>query len=160
MERNQQMKQMSGYKTGENYAYLGLSANFLVFDEYVAFMDAIGCESTDVMSKLKQIVMLGWQSGFFLILACQRPDAKYLGDGIKDQFNMRIALGGMSDLEYNMMFGETNKDFFIKQIKGRGYIDVGTNVISEFYTPLIPTDYIFLKSISFKTPINENDELS
>lgn len=160
MSRNQQMKQMDGYKTGENYAYLGLPANFLIFDEYVAFMDAIGRESTDVMSKLKQIVMLGRQSGFFLILACQRPDAKYLGDGIRDQFNMRIALGRMSDLGYNMMFGETNKDFFLKQIKGRGYLDVGTNVISEFYTPLIPTDYNFLKSISFKTPINENDELS
>ena len=45
------------------------------------------------MNKLKQIVMLGRQAGFFLILACQRPDAKYLGDGIRDQFNFRVALG-------------------------------------------------------------------
>lgn len=149
MMRNQMMKQMEGYKTGENYAYLGLSANFLIFDEYVAFMDALGRESTEVMSKLKQIVMLGRQSGYFLILACQRPDAKYLGDGIRDQFNMRIALGRMSELGYNMMFGETNKLFFLKQIRGRGYIDVGTNVISEFYTPLVPRGYDFLKEISY-----------
>ena len=27
--------------------------------------------------------MLGRQAGFFLIPACQRPDAKYLGDGIR-----------------------------------------------------------------------------
>ena len=39
---------------------------------------------------------------------------------------------------YGMMFGETTKDFFLKQIKGRGYVDVGTSVISEFYTPLVP----------------------
>lgn len=32
MKRNEDMKQMKGYKTGENYAYLGLPANFLIFD--------------------------------------------------------------------------------------------------------------------------------
>ncbi len=144
MARNTEMKQMSNYKTGENYAYLGLPAHFLIFDEYVAFMDMLGRDSIDVMSKLKQIVMLGRQSGFFLILACQRPDAKYLGDGIRDQFMFRVALGRMSDLGYTMMFGETNKDFFQKPIKGRGYVDTGVGVISEFYTPLVPKDHQFL----------------
>lgn len=148
MKRSETMKSMSNYKTGENYAYLGLPANFLIFDEYVAFMEMLGTkENTAVLNKLKQIVMLGRQSGFFLILACQRPDAKYLGDGIRDQFNFRVALGRMSELGYNMMFGESNKDFFLKQIKGRGYVDVGTNVISEFYTPLVPKGHDFLKEI-------------
>ena len=91
--------------------------------------------------------MLGRQAGFFLILACQRPDAKYLGDGIRDQFNFRVALGRMSEMGYGMMFGETDKDFFLKQIKGRGYVDVGTSVISEFYTPLVPKGHDFLKEI-------------
>ena len=91
--------------------------------------------------------MLGRQAGFFLILACQRPDAKYLGDGIRDQFNFRVALGRMSEMGYGMMFGETTKDFFLKQIKGRGYLDVGTSVISEFYTPLVPKGHDFLKEI-------------
>lgn len=107
----------------------------------------IGREAVQVMSKLKQIVMLGRQSGFFLILACQRPDAKYLGDGIRDQFMFRAALGRMSDLGYTMMFGETDKDFFLKPIKGRGYVDSGISVISEFYTPLVPKGYDFLGEI-------------
>ena len=148
VKRSETMKAMSNYKTGENYSYLGLPANFLIFDEYVAFMEMLGTkENTSVLNKLKQIVMLGRQAGFFLILACQRPDAKYLGDGIRDQFNFRVALGRMSELGYNMMFGESNKEFFLKQIKGRGYVDVGTNVISEFYTPLVPKGYDFLKEI-------------
>ncbi|SHK42193.1 DNA segregation ATPase FtsK/SpoIIIE and related proteins [Clostridium cavendishii DSM 21758] len=148
MKRNEDMKQMEGYKTGENYAYLGLSANFLIFDEYVAFMEMLGSkESTAVLNKLKQLVMLGRQSGYFLILACQRPDAKYLGDGIRDQFNFRVALGRMSEMGYGMMFGETDKDFFLKQIKGRGYVDTGTSVISEFYTPLVPKGHNFLNEI-------------
>lgn len=99
------------------------------------------------MSKLKQIVMLGRQSGFFLILACQRPDAKYLGDGIRDNFNFRVALGRMSELGYGMIFGEADKDFFLKQIKGRGYVDTGKSVISEFYTPLVPKGHDFIKEI-------------
>ncbi|OFI46046.1 cell division protein FtsK [Floricoccus penangensis] len=146
--RSEAMKQHPNYKTGENYAYLGLPANFLIFDEYVAFMDMLSRDSTEVISKLKQIVMLGRQAGFFLILACQRPDAKYLGDGIRDQFNFRVALGRMSELGYGMMFGsDTQKQFFLKPIKGRGYVDTGTSVISEFYTPLVPNGYDFLKQI-------------
>ncbi len=111
-------------------------------------MEILGTkENAAVLNKLKQIVMLGRQAGFFLILACQRPDAKYLGDGIRDQFNFRVALGRMSEMGYGMLFGETDKDFFLKQIKGRGYVDTGTSVISEFYTPLVPKGYDFLKEI-------------
>jgi energy-coupling factor transporter ATP-binding protein EcfA2 len=143
--RSKEMKQHKNYKTGENYAYLGLPANFLIFDEYVAFMEMLGRENVEVMNLLKQIVMLGRQAGFFLILACQRPDAKYLGDGIRDQFNFRVALGRMSELGYGMMFGsETQKQFFLKRIKGRGYADTGGSVISEIYTPLVPKGYDFL----------------
>lgn len=148
MARSEGMKSMEGYKTGENYAYLGLPAHFLIFDEYVAFMEMLGTkENAAVLNKLKQIVMLGRQAGFFLVLACQRPDAKYLGDGIRDQFNFRVALGRMSELGYSMMFGETQKQFFLKPIKGRGYVDVGTSVISEFYTPLVPKGHDFLQTI-------------
>lgn len=35
----------------------------------------------------------------------------------------------------------------MKQIKGRGYVDTGTSVISEFYTPLVPKGHDFLKEI-------------
>lgn len=149
VKRSLAMKEMENYKTGENYSYLGLPAHFLIFDEYVAFMEMLGTkENTAVLNKLKQIVMLGRQAGFFLILACQRPDAKYLGDGIRDQFHFRVALGRMSEMGYGMMFGsDVQKDFFLKQIKGRGYVDVGTSVISEFYTPLVTKGHDFLEEI-------------
>ena len=162
MKRSEDMKHMEGYKTGENYAYLGLPANFLIFDEYVAFMEMLGTkENTAVMNKLKQIVMLGRQAGFFLILACQRPDAKYLGDGIRDQFNFRVALGRMSEMGYGMMFGsDVQKDFFLKRIKGRGYVDVGTSVISEFYTPLVPKSYDFLGTIGKLAHIRQDGQVA
>ena len=147
MARSKEMKEHKNYKTGKNYAYLGLEPNFLIFDEYVAFMDMMGREAYAVMDKIKKIVMLGRQSGFFIILACQRADAKYMADGIRDQFNFRVALGRNSEIGYGMIFGDTNKKFIQKDILGRGYVDTGTNVIREKYTPLVPEDYDFLQKI-------------
>lgn len=45
------------------------------------------------------------------------------------------------------MEGETDKNFFMKRIKGRGYVDTGGSVISEFYTSLVPKGSDFLESI-------------
>ena len=105
-------------------------------------------ESVSLLSQLKKIVMLGRQAGYFLIVACQRPDAKYFSDGIRDNFNFRVGLGRISELGYGMMFGsDVKKQFFQKRIKGRGYCDVGTSVISEFYTPLVPKGHDFLQEI-------------
>ncbi|MBT9818450.1 hypothetical protein GPK77_12200, partial [Butyricicoccus faecihominis] len=50
-------------------------------------------------------------------------------------------------LGYSMMFGETKKEFFFKNIKGRGYADTGKGVITEFYTPIVPKGYDFLQEI-------------
>ena len=101
-----------------------------------------------IIDTVKKIVMLGRQAGYFLIVACQRPDAKYFSDGIRDNFNFRVGLGRISELGYGMLFGsDVKKQFFQKRIKGRGYCDVGTSVISEFYTPLVPKGHDFLQEI-------------
>ena len=56
----------------------------------------------------------------------------------------------ISELGYGMLFGsDVKKQFFQKRIKGRGYCDVGTSVISEFYTPLVPKGHDFLQTIGF-----------
>ena len=150
MCRSEDYKLHPKYKTGVNYAYLGLEPHFLIFDEYVAFMAVMERDKrrSDVISQMQQIAMLGRQMGYFLILACQRPDTKYFADGMRDQFNLRVALGRNSEMGYAMVFGsECKKQFFNKRIKGRGYIDTGGSVITEFYTPLVPKGYDFLKNI-------------
>lgn len=149
VQRSIDMKTMPNYVTGKNYAYLGLAPHFLILDEYVAFMECLNRERKNaVVMDIKRIAMLGRQAGYFLIIACQRPDAKYFEDGIRDQFNFRVALGRMSELGYGMMFGgDVRKRFFQKQIRGRGYCDMGTGVITEFYTPLVPENHNFLQEI-------------
>ncbi|WP_370642400.1 FtsK/SpoIIIE domain-containing protein [Virgibacillus salidurans] len=148
LQRSEDMKQMPSYQTGSNYADVGLPPVFIVFDEFVAFMEMLDPkEKMQALEYMKQLVMLGRQMGYFLILAAQRPDAKYLADGIRDQFSFRVALGKMSESGYGMMFGDVDKTFSYKGIKGRGYADTGTSVITEFYTPLVPRGYDFLKKI-------------
>ena len=147
--RYDEMQEHPDFRMGANYAKVGLTPHFLIFDEYVAFFEMLGTkESVGLLSQLKKIVMLGRQAGYFLIVACQRPDAKYFSDGIRDNFNFRVGLGRISELGYGMLFGsDVKKQFFQKRIKGRGYCDVGTSVISEFYTPLVPKGHDFLQEI-------------
>ncbi|MCL6427484.1 coupling conjugation protein ConQ [Bacillus subtilis] len=148
MERMDEMKQMPNYKTGENYAYLGLKPVFIFFDEYVAFMDLLDMkERNEALSYMKQLVMLGRQAGYFLVLGAQRPDAKYLADGIRDQFSFRVSLGLMSDTGYGMMFGDVDKAYVNKKETGRGYANVGTGSVLEFYSPVVPKGYDFMSSI-------------
>lgn len=152
LRRSEEMKQHPDYQMGKNYAALGLKPHFLVFDEYVAFFEMLGYKKSDeVMAKLKQIAMLGRQAGFFLILACQRADAKYLADGIRDQFHFRVALGRNSELGYKMIFGEQDKEF-LTMPAGRGYVDMGKNLVTEFYAPFIPADYDFMAQIERLVP--------
>ena len=61
-----------------------------------------------------------------------------------------MGLGRISELGYGMLFGsDVKKQFFQKRIKGRGYCDMGTSVISEFYTPLVPKGHDFFKDYRF-----------
>lgn len=55
-------------------------------------MDMIGRESTEVMNKIKQIVMFGRQMGFYIILSGQRSGAKYLGNGVISEFIRQLFL--------------------------------------------------------------------
>lgn len=147
-ERYDAMGVHPGYRMGMNYADLGMEAHFLVFDEYVAFAETLGKkEWENAVSLLKKVVMKGRQAGYFIILACQRSDAKYLGDGIRDQFGFRVALGMMSDSGYTMMFGNVDKTCIPKKIPGRGYVNTGDGVITEFYAPFVPEGHDFIAEI-------------
>ncbi|MFP3588802.1 ATP-binding protein, partial [Paraburkholderia sp. SIMBA_055] len=126
----------------------GFKPVFIIFDEYVAFMDMLDFKERDkAIQDIKQIVMLGRQAGFFLVAGAQRPDAKYFADGIRDQFNFRVSLGKMFETGYGMLFGDTDKAFVTKDIKGRVYAYAGSDNIMEFYSPLIPKGYDFIEEI-------------
>lgn len=146
--RNEEMKQLPNYEIGRNYRELGLKPKFLLFDEYVAFLEMLPKkELEEVLGSLKQIAFLGRQSGFFLILGCQRADAKYLADGMRDQFHLKVALGQNSDSGYRMLFGSDSDKVYQSMGPGTGYATVGDGHVLEFYAPLVPKDTNFLREV-------------
>lgn len=152
MDRMDEMRRSPDYTPATDYRDFNMTPNFLIFDEYVAYMVMLPKkEWEEVMDVLKQIVLLGRQAGFFIILSCQRPDAKYMPDGIRDQFGLRVALGMMEGSGYTMMFGSTEKEFVSKDIKGRGYVKLWNGVVTEFYAPFVPPGHDFVASIRQKS---------
>lgn len=148
MERMAEIKAKSGDKLENDYRDCGMRPHFLIIDEYVAYLEMFPKkEWEDIVSLMKKIVLLGRQAGFFLMLTCQRPDAKYLPDGMRAQFGLRVALGKLDSNGYTMVFGSSDKNFVQKDIKGRGYAGLWNGVITEFYAPYVTPGHSFLKSI-------------
>lgn len=151
MARMEEMRRNPKYAPETSYRDFNMTPNFLIFDEYVAYLEMLPKkEWEEVISALKKIVLLGRQAGFFVILSCQRPDAKYMPDGIRDQFGLRIALGMMESSGYTMIFGSTEKQFVEKDIVGRGYVKLWNGIITEFYAPFVPPGHDFIGSIRNK----------
>ena len=46
------MKLIDGYKTDENYVFIGLQAYFPIFDKYVAFMKMLTIKENITLSRL------------------------------------------------------------------------------------------------------------
>ena len=64
--------------------------------------------SNNVLSIIIKLKDVYKRQGYFLIVACQRPDAKYFSDGIRDNFNFRVGLGRISELGYGMPVSYTH----------------------------------------------------
>lgn len=145
-QRYKEIKAKSKGKIGNNYRVYGFKPHFIVFDEWIAFLSSLGySEQDELMTVVNQIILLGRQAGFFIVMATQRPDATYMKDGMRDAFGLRLTLGKMSTAGYAMMFGsETKKDFFNTNEKGRGYADLGDSNITMFYSPLVTKDIDFV----------------
>lgn len=141
------MKAHKSYKQGQNFSYFDLKPIVVFIDEYTAVTDGLSTADTKrFKSALKQIVLKGRQSGVFVILATQRPDATYLSGDVRDSLGLRISAGRMSQDGYRMTFGSIDQKLRNKSIKGRGYIDIeGTELVREFYAPWVPSDYNFLE---------------
>lgn len=152
MDRMEEMRKRPDYTPMSDYRNFDMAPNFLVFDEYVAYMEMRSKkEWEEDISVLKKIILLGRQAGFFVILTCQRPDAKYMPDGIRDQFGLRVALGRMESSGYTMMFGSTDKSFVENETKGYGYVKLWNGVITKFYAPYVPLDHDFIANIRAKS---------
>lgn len=152
LKRYDYIKSLPNYETGKEYHYYGLKPVVIIMDEFVAFIDSLKKEQKEKASRyITQIVLMGRQAGYFIVLATQRPDAQYLSGNIRDQLGARITLGSMSVDGYRMAFGNVDKLFKpLTDSVGTGYIFLNgfTPIPRAFSSPYIPVDYHFMNSIA------------
>ena len=126
-ERYQVMR--DNFQYGSNFTDHGFKPVWLIFDEMGAFQ-ATGSDKksreiiTEVMDGIKQIILLGRQSGIFILVSAQQVNASTtLSTELRDNLGLRIALGANSSEGYHMVFGSATPDK-LKPIeeKGSGYL--------------------------------------
>ena len=113
---------------GSNFADHGFKPVWLIFDEMGAFQ-ASGTDKksretiAEVMDGIKQIILLGRQSGIFILVSAQQMRAETLNTDLRDNLGLRIALGANSNEGYRMVFGSATPDHLKPiEVKGGGYL--------------------------------------
>lgn len=142
-EMEERYAKLDGMPLGSDYEVLGLPPVFLIFDEFVAFIQKLEKEDgKKIMSYLTSIVLEGRQAGIYLVFATQRADAEYLPGAIRDNLGLRVALGGLEKAGFRMTFGDVDRNLE-KFEPGHGYVYVSgvTDSVREFYAPLVSEEY-------------------
>ncbi|GIC32579.1 TPA: FtsK/SpoIIIE domain-containing protein [Streptococcus suis] len=125
-ERYQYMR--DNFLYGSNFADHGFKPVWLIFDEMGAFQ-ASGTDKksretiAEVMDGIKQIILLGRQSGIFILVSAQQMRAETLNTDLRDNLGLRIAFGANSNEGYRMVFGSATPDHLKPiEVKGGGYL--------------------------------------
>lgn len=117
------------FQYGSNFTDHGFKPVWLIFDEMGAFQ-ATGSDKksrdiiTEVMDGIKQIILLGRQSGIFILVSAQQVNASTtLSTELRDNLGLRIALGANSIEGYRMVLGSaTPNNLKPIEVKGAGYL--------------------------------------
>ncbi len=155
-ERYQVMR--DNFQYGSNFTNHGFKPVWLIFDEMGAFQ-ATGSDKksreiiTEVMDGIKQIILLGRQSGIFILVSAQQVNASTtLSTELRDNLGLRIALGANSSEGYHMVFGSATPDK-LKPIeeKGSGYLYIqgfGKESAQYWESPYLDTtQFDFIKEL-------------
>ncbi|WP_139321042.1 FtsK/SpoIIIE domain-containing protein [Clostridium perfringens] len=107
---------------GGNFLSYKLNPIVLVFDELGAFRASCSDKKVfnEVMSNLTSIILKGREMGVFVILSTQQPNSSNIPTELRDNLNVRISLGNLSDESYRMVYGEV-PDETVETI-GEGYV--------------------------------------
>ncbi|MCQ4972465.1 FtsK/SpoIIIE domain-containing protein [Lactococcus lactis] len=142
------MRKQPNYTIGKNYRFYGMKPEFIILDELAAYVTTLKDfrEQDLFWDAVRLLVLKARQAGMFLIFATQRPDTTTLPGSLRDNMLCKVSTGLLTDQGYDMTFPNSkNKTFINKEgIKGRGYIDVGTGVPIEFYSPFVPSNFDFI----------------
>lgn len=109
MKRSSELAELLKTQIDADYRTFHLSPSVFVFDEFAAFMGALQtypkAERDAVMANLRDIVLMGAQLGFFIVIVMQKSDANTLPTMLRDSLTFKIVLGNAEDTTYTTAFG-------------------------------------------------------
>ena len=114
----------------------------LFFDEWASYCNSLDKKAIeDEKKKLSNLLMLGRSFNVHVIVSQQRADAQYFSTA-RDNFNLVIGLGNLSDESKGMFFSEYKKLMLPNRTQGTGYL---LNNGAEFTAVRVPTISDFQK---------------
>ena len=109
MKRSYTMEALLGTRLDADYADFGLPAHVFVFDEYAAFASSLQLLTKEKRDQvnciLRDIVLMGRQLGFFIIIVMQKSDSTTIPTMIRDNLPLKVVLGNAEDTTYVTTFG-------------------------------------------------------
>lgn len=109
-EREEELSKLLTTKLDADYATFGLSPYVFVIDEFAALAGEIATmdkATRDAFSsQIKDIVLMGRQLGFFLIIVMQKSDANSIPTMIRDSLTCKVVLGNAEETTYITAFGQ------------------------------------------------------
>lgn len=94
----------------------------LVFDEWAAYLSTLDKKQADAeIKRLSTLLMLGRSFECHIVISQQRADAQYFSTA-RDNFNVVIALGNLSNESRDMFFRSFKDEMTADQERGTGYM--------------------------------------
>lgn len=94
----------------------------LFFDEWASYLNYQDKkQAEEEKKKLANLLMLGRSFNVHIIISQQRADAQYFSTA-RDNFNLVIGLGNLSEESKDMLFHEHKKDMLPNRKRGTGYM--------------------------------------
>lgn len=127
-KRYEYMNDTNNFQYGTNFTDHGFKPVWLLFDEMGAFQaNATDKKSKEVVSEvmdgIKQIILLGRQSGVFCLISAQQMSANTLNTDLRDNLGLRVSFGANSQSGYRMVFGEAVPEIIPPiEVKGSGLL--------------------------------------
>ena len=108
-ERKTEFADQLNARLDADYRYFELVPHVLIIDEYAAFSAVVATKEKKVRDHVEammhQIILMGRQLGFFVILVMQKSDAKLITTALRDNIPLKIVLGNAEDTTYETAFG-------------------------------------------------------
>lgn len=99
---------------------------FIFFDEHSSFISYLSVRDKKLSETVKMILgnisFMGRSLGIHLTLSMQRCDSSSFANGARDQFGLRIGLGGLSPEAKRIMFGEYDTEVITPCGTGSGWM--------------------------------------